>query len=89
MSLHIIVTAKQVIDPEMPLSAFKIDDDHQRVTTPSTFPPVINGFDEYAVEAALRIKDNQDATVTVLSGPTQLLPGLVSSQSGPLAHPRP
>lgn len=67
MSLNIIVTAKQVIDPEMPLSAFSIDAANQRVTTPSAFPPVINGFDEYAVEAALRIKDKQDVTVTVLS----------------------
>lgn len=67
MPLNIIVTAKQVIDPEMPLSAFKIDEANKCVTTPSTFPPVINGFDEYAVEAALRIKDNQDARVTVLS----------------------
>ena len=25
MPLHIIVTAKQVIDPDMPLSAFRID----------------------------------------------------------------
>jgi len=67
MALNIIVTAKQVIDPEMPLSAFSIDEEKKRVDTPSTFPPVINGFDEYAVEAALRIKDNQDAQITVLS----------------------
>lgn len=67
MSLNIVVTAKQVIDPEMPLTAFGIDDANKCVTTPSTFPPVINGFDEYAIEAALRIKDEQDATVTVLS----------------------
>jgi electron transfer flavoprotein beta subunit len=67
MSSNIIVTAKQVIDPEMPLSAFSIDAGKKRVTTPSTFPSVINGFDEYAVEAALRIKDSRDATVTVLS----------------------
>lgn len=67
MPLNIVVTAKQVIDPEMPLSAFGIDEANKRVTTPSTFPPVINGFDEYAVEAALRIKDRQEATVTVLS----------------------
>ncbi len=67
MALNIIVTAKQVIDPEMPLSAFSIDEEKNLVNTPSTFPPVINGFDEYAVEAALRIKDNQDAQINVLS----------------------
>ena len=67
MTLHILVTAKQVIDPEMPLSAFRIDADGKGVVTPPTFPPVVNGFDEYAVEAALRIKDHQEARVTVLS----------------------
>jgi electron transfer flavoprotein beta subunit len=67
MPLHIIVAAKQVIDPEMPLSAFRIDAEAKRVVTPRTFPPVVNGFDEYAVEAAMRLKDSQDAKVTVLS----------------------
>jgi electron transfer flavoprotein beta subunit len=67
MTMHIIVTAKQVIDPEMPLAAFSIDAEAKRVVTPQTFPPVINGFDEYAVEAALRLKDSQGAKVTVVS----------------------
>jgi electron transfer flavoprotein beta subunit len=67
MPLHIIVSAKQVIDPEIPKSAFKIDAASKRVTIPSSFPPVVNGFDEHAVEAALRIKDTQEAKVTVLA----------------------
>jgi electron transfer flavoprotein beta subunit len=67
MPLHIIVTAKQVIDPEIPKAAFKIDATSKRVTIPSSFPPVVNGFDEHAVEAALRIKDTQEAKVTVLA----------------------
>lgn len=67
MPLHIIVTAKQVIDPEMPLSAFSIDAEAKQVVTPPTFPPIVNGFDEYAVEAALRLKDSQGARITVLS----------------------
>jgi electron transfer flavoprotein beta subunit len=67
MPLHIIVTAKQVIDPEIPKSAFRIDATSKRVTIPSSFPPVVNGFDEHAVEAALRIKDTQEAKVTVLA----------------------
>jgi electron transfer flavoprotein beta subunit len=67
MPLHIIVTAKQVIDPEMPLSAFRIDAAARRVATPPTFQPVVNGFDEYALEAALRLKDSQGAHITVLS----------------------
>jgi electron transfer flavoprotein beta subunit len=67
MPLQIIVTAKQVIDPEIPKSAFKIDATSKRVVMPSSFPPVVNGFDEHAVEAALRIKDTQEAKVTVLA----------------------
>ena len=67
MALHVIVTAKQVIDPDMPLSAMRIADDARQVVTPATLPPVVNGFDEVAVEAALRLKDNHDARVTVIS----------------------
>jgi electron transfer flavoprotein beta subunit len=67
MPLQIIVTAKQVIDPETPKSAFKIDAASKRAVVPSSFPPVVNGFDEHAVEAALRVKDTQDAKVTVLA----------------------
>ena len=67
MPLQIIVTAKQVIDPEIPKSAFKIDAASKRVSVPASFPPVVNGFDEHAVEAALRIKDTQEAKVTVVA----------------------
>ena len=67
MTLHIIVTAKQVIDPDMPLSAMRIGDDARRVVTPASLAPVVNGFDEVALEAALRLKDSHDARITVLS----------------------
>ena len=66
MTLNIVVTAKQVIDPETPLSAFQIE--VNRVLTPPSMAPVVNGFDEHAVEAALRIKEaTGDARITVLS----------------------
>lgn len=67
MPLKIAVLAKQVIDPEMPMAAFKIDSDAKQVVTPPNIPPVVNGFDENAVEAALQIKDTQEATITVFS----------------------
>jgi electron transfer flavoprotein beta subunit len=70
MAISIAVLAKQVIDPEMPTAAFRIDDDVKRVVTPPNIPPVVNGFDENAVEAALRIKDAQEATITVISAGT-------------------
>lgn len=70
MTLKIVVTAKQVIDPETPLSAFQIDSNH--VSIPANLSPVVNGFDEQAVEAALRIKDALgDVTVTVISMGTE------------------
>ena len=67
MALHVIVTAKQVIDPDMPLSAMRIAEHARQVETPATLSPVVNGFDEVAVEAALRLKDLHGARVTVLS----------------------
>ena len=67
MALKIAVLAKQVLDPEMPMSAFRIDENARKVVPPANIPPVVNGFDENAVEAALRIKDAQEATVTVIS----------------------
>jgi electron transfer flavoprotein beta subunit len=70
LSLKIAVLAKQVIDPDMPPSAFKIDSSVNQVLTPNSIPPVVNGFDENAVEAALRIKDVQEASITVISSGT-------------------
>ena len=67
MPLNIVVLAKQVIDPEMPASALQIDRENKRVVTPANIPPVVNGFDENAVEAALLIKDSQEASITVVS----------------------
>ena len=70
MPLKIAVLAKQVIDPEMPMAAFKIEATARKVVPPPNIPPVVNGFDENAVEAALRIKDAQEATITVISSGT-------------------
>lgn len=67
MAIKIGVLAKQVLDPEMPLAAFRIDGDGKKVVPPANIPPVVNGFDENAVEAALQIKDAQEASVTVIS----------------------
>ena len=58
---------KQVLDPEAPVSAFQIDAEAKRAIPPKGTPPVLNPFDENALEAALRIKDAQDAEITVIS----------------------
>ena len=68
MAINIIVCVKQVMDPETPASAFNIDSGTNRVVPAAGIPPVVNGFDENAVEAALRLKDSGDAAkVTVIS----------------------
>ena len=54
--LNILVCIKQVIDPEMPSSAFSINASSKKVEEPAGIPPVINGFCENVVEAALRMR---------------------------------
>ncbi len=71
--MNIIVCVKQVIDPEAPPSSFKIDASTSKVVTPPGVPPVISTFDEYAIEAALRIKETVGGKVTVLSLGVNLL----------------
>jgi electron transfer flavoprotein beta subunit len=65
--MNVVVCVKQIIDPEAPPSSFKIDVEARRVIPPPGVPLVISTFDEYAVEAALRIKDVLGAKVTALS----------------------
>ncbi len=67
MPVNIIVCVKQVMDPETPASAFRIDPGGRRVVPAQGIPPVVNGFDENAVEAALRIKEAAGGSITVLS----------------------
>ena len=65
--MNIVVCVKQIIDPEAPPSSFKIDTETRTIIPPQGVPLVISTFDEYAVEAALRIKDALGANVTALS----------------------
>lgn len=65
--MNIIVCVKQVLDPEAPPSSFKIDQATNKAVPPAGVPPVVSTFDEYAVEAALRIKEAKDGKITVLS----------------------
>lgn len=65
--INIIVCVKQVSDPEAPVSTFKLDPEAKRALPAQGVPPVLNPFDENALEAALRIKDSQQAKVSVIS----------------------
>ena len=77
MPLNMIVCCKQVLDPEAPPASFKIDSANNKVAPPPGVPPVISPFDEQAVEAALRIKDQQGGKITVLSLGNNLLRDVV------------
>jgi electron transfer flavoprotein beta subunit len=75
--MNIIVCVKQVVDPEAPPSSFKIDASTNKVVPPPGVPPVISTFDEYAVEAALLIKEAVGGKVTTLSLGVNLLRDVV------------
>ncbi len=65
--LRMVVCCKQTLDPEAPPASFKIDPSGNRMTLPSDIKPVIGQYDEFALEAALRLKDSGGGTITVLS----------------------
>jgi electron transfer flavoprotein beta subunit len=65
--MNMIVCVKQVPNPEAPPSSFTIDPANNNVVFHSDVPAVISPFDEYAVEAALRIKDNNGGKITIIS----------------------
>ena len=64
-ALGIIVCAKQIPDPEAPLSDVSVDAEKMEVIVDA--PQVISPFDENALEAALRLKEAIGAKITVLS----------------------
>jgi electron transfer flavoprotein beta subunit len=77
--INIIVCMKQVMDPEAPLSLFHIDTETKQAILPKSTPPVLSPFDENALEAALKIKDKQEAKVTVVSLGRKLTRAIVKS----------
>jgi len=65
--MRIVVCIKQVPDPEGPRDAYCINATDMTVE-PRGIPPVLSLFDENALEAALRIRDQHpDAGITALS----------------------
>ncbi len=55
--MNMVVCVKQVIDPEAPAAAFKIDAEAKRAVSSKEVEMKISPFDENAVEAALKVKD--------------------------------
>jgi len=65
--MNIIVTVKQVPDPDVPPSHFKVDEAARKVVPPAGVAPIMNGYDGNALEAALRLKEKHGGKVTVLT----------------------
>lgn len=55
--MRVVVCLKQTVDPLIPVTSLVVDRDRKRIGTTSKVPPVLNGYDEQALEAALRLKD--------------------------------
>jgi electron transfer flavoprotein beta subunit len=70
--MNIFVCVKQVIDPEAPPASFKIDAAGTKAEMHGV-PPVIDPYGEYAVEAALKLKEAKGGKITVFSLGTGLL----------------
>ena len=70
--MNIVVCVKQVIDPEAPPASFKVDAQAMKASMTGV-APVLDPYGEYAVEAALKIKDATGAKVTVISLGANLL----------------
>jgi len=65
--MNVVVCMKQVPDPEGPQDCFVVNPETVRVE-PRGIPPVLSLFDENALEAALRIKDDHEGVkITVVS----------------------
>lgn len=69
--MHIAVCIKQIPDPEIAPSLFRVDEEAKQVITVPGMSQVISPFDEQAIEAALKIRDamaeNMEVRITALT----------------------
>ena len=67
MTIEIAVLAKQVLDSETPSHLFKVNADSNNLEIDDNSPPIVNGFDLNATEAALRLRDDgHEVNITVI-----------------------
>jgi electron transfer flavoprotein beta subunit len=64
--MHILVTLKQVHDPNTPAERLVLGADGKSLKNPAGVSDVANGYDVNAVEAALRIREAVGGTITVV-----------------------
>ncbi len=66
--MKIVACVKEILDPDIASSVFRIDEDARAVIPVPGMRPVISPFDEQAIEIALRIREALgDASITLLS----------------------
>lgn len=65
--MHIVVTLKQVADPNIPPQHIRLDASARQIVSPPGVPPVMNGYDANALEEALRLRQQCGGRVTVVS----------------------
>ena len=65
--MQVVVLVKRVPDPDAPASLFRVDDAGQRLVPARSVPWLTSTYDESALEAALQLKKQHGATVTLLS----------------------
>ncbi len=69
--MRAVVCLKQVIDPLTPATSLELDREATKIRAGG--PPVINGFDEQALEAALRLRESLgDLEIVALSAGNRL-----------------
>ena len=83
--MNIIACVKQVPYPDVPVSAYAVDNQAKRVTLPDDVPLVISPYDENAVEAGLQLKDEAGGRLTVISLATRPAEGVVRDLKQTLA----
>ncbi|MBI2856467.1 MAG: electron transfer flavoprotein subunit beta/FixA family protein [Chloroflexi bacterium] len=65
--MRFLVFVKQIPDPDIPPTQFRVDPQTNSVLLPSGSSPAISTYDELAVEAALRLRDEQGGEITAVS----------------------
>ncbi len=56
--MRAVVCLKQVVDPLTPATDLALDRQARKMKPAVAGPPVINGYDEQALEAALRLRES-------------------------------
>jgi electron transfer flavoprotein beta subunit len=65
--MRILVCVKEIPDPEIAASVFRVDEERKEVIPLEGIALVTSPFDEQAIEAALRIRDKHPCQVTALT----------------------